>query len=131
MTNDLYNDLYARLWRQHARQEFVYVTTREAWELASYYGCYHGGSAFSLVEAIREGKQLFGGKPIRIKDKPDPRPVMSRKLFYDPCGPYLAYCDGTLHVADLNPEWSARWKVSRGELFRIGLRCIRAALDRQ
>lgn len=49
-------------------------------------------------------------------------------LFYDPTGPLVHYADGTLTVADLNPEAEIRFVMSRWELFRLGLRAIRVAL---
>ena len=49
-------------------------------------------------------------------------------LFYDPCGPMLHYAAGVLTVSDLNPQIETKWTVSRAELFRIGWRCIVAAI---
>lgn len=48
-------------------------------------------------------------------------------LFTDPTGPKLAYGDGVLHVSDLNPEVELGWRMSRWDMIKLGLRCIRAA----
>lgn len=49
-------------------------------------------------------------------------------LFWDATGPLLRYGRGVLHVEDLNPEMRTHWAMTRWEIFRIGLRCIWAAI---
>jgi hypothetical protein len=51
-------------------------------------------------------------------------------LFWHPTGPMLKYVDGSLCIADLNPETALRWRMSRLEIFWLGWRCIAAALWR-
>lgn len=51
-------------------------------------------------------------------------------LFWHPTGPRVTYRDGLFKVQDLNPEVEARWIMSRGEMIRLGWRCIVAALRR-
>jgi hypothetical protein len=40
----------------------------------------------------------------------------------------MKYDSGTLLIEDLNPEIRTRWQMSRGEMFKLGWRCIIAAL---
>jgi hypothetical protein len=49
-------------------------------------------------------------------------------LFYDKTGPLVRYSNGTLDIEDLNPETKMRWRMSRGEMLRLGWRCIWSAL---
>ena len=49
-------------------------------------------------------------------------------LFMDPTGPLLRYADGALSIEDLNPEIKTKWKMSRGKMFKLGCRCIWAAV---
>ena len=49
-------------------------------------------------------------------------------LFWDRAGPLLQYGNGVLHISDLNPEMETRWRMTRGEMFRLGWRCIAAAI---
>lgn len=49
-------------------------------------------------------------------------------LFWNQSGPLMKYAEGTLHIEDLNPEMQTRWRMSRGEMFRLGWRCIVASL---
>jgi hypothetical protein len=51
-------------------------------------------------------------------------------LFWHPTGPRLQYIAGVLHVEDLNPEIKTAWRMSRAEMFRLGWRCITAAIRR-
>jgi hypothetical protein len=53
------------------------------------------------------------------------------KLFFDPTGPLLRYKHGTLYIDDLNPEITIQWRMSRFEMFKVGLRCMVAALRRE
>jgi hypothetical protein len=48
-------------------------------------------------------------------------------LFWHKTGPLLKYEDGTLHIEDLNPQIKTQWRMSRGEIFKLGWRCILAA----
>jgi hypothetical protein len=49
-------------------------------------------------------------------------------LFFSHAGPLMKYEDGLLYVEDLNPEVKTRWVMDRGEMLRLGWRCIIAAL---
>lgn len=51
------------------------------------------------------------------------------KLFYCPAGPLVTYREGTLKVSDLNPEVATQWRMSRWEMLRFGLRCLRCAFS--
>lgn len=44
-------------------------------------------------------------------------------------GPWMRYENGLLKIEDLNPDFKTQWRMSRWEMFRLGWRCIRAALD--
>lgn len=61
-------------------------------------------------------------KPHRTKE---PRAMT---LFWHGTGPLMRYQAGILHIADLNPEMQTNWRMSRGEMFRLGWRCIVAAV---
>jgi hypothetical protein len=52
-------------------------------------------------------------------------------LFFDQSGPLIRYADRTLYIEDINPEVKIKWSITRGEMFKLGLRCIRAALTHQ
>ena len=45
-------------------------------------------------------------------------------LYWHKTGPLLRYSDGTLYVADLNPEIETKWRMSRWAMLKLGLRCI-------
>jgi hypothetical protein len=49
-------------------------------------------------------------------------------LFWDPSGPLMKYDGGALLIEDLNPEIKTQWRMSRSEMFKLGWRCIVAAL---
>lgn len=50
-------------------------------------------------------------------------------LFWHPTGPQIDYTeDGVLHMATLNPETEIEWHMSRIEMVRLGLRCLKTAL---
>lgn len=51
-------------------------------------------------------------------------------LFWDPTGPLMRYAKGVLRIEDLNPELSTNWRMSRLEMFTLGVRAIIAALSR-
>jgi hypothetical protein len=51
-------------------------------------------------------------------------------LFRDNAGPLLQYQNGVLFISDLNPEMKTRWRMSCGEMVRLGWRCILASLKR-
>lgn len=42
----------------------------------------------------------------------------------------IKYFGGMLHVEDLNPHIQTQWKMTRIELFIMGVRCILAAFKR-
>jgi hypothetical protein len=50
-----------------------------------------------------------------------------RTLYSDKAGPRVTYAAGLLRVEDLNPEVRTCWRMSPGELFVFGFRCIVAA----
>jgi hypothetical protein len=50
-------------------------------------------------------------------------------LFWHPAGLKIHYEQGMfLHIEDLNPEAKIQFRMSRGEMFHLGFRCILAAL---
>lgn len=49
-------------------------------------------------------------------------------LFSHPTGPLVYYTGTTFGVEDLNPEGRMRWRMSRMEMLRFGLRCLIAAV---
>lgn len=51
-------------------------------------------------------------------------------LFFDQAGPLIRYRNGILHIEDLNPEMKTRWRMSRWEMFSLGLRFILASVRR-
>jgi len=51
-----------------------------------------------------------------------------RTLYWDHAGPLMAYGRGMLLVANLNPQVETKWRMSRWEMFRTGLRFLRAAI---
>jgi hypothetical protein len=44
-----------------------------------------------------------------------------------PARPGAVPLHGVLTIEDLNPQVKLQWRVSRGELIKIGLRCLFAA----
>jgi hypothetical protein len=50
-------------------------------------------------------------------------------IYSDPTGPLLEYKEGFLKIEDLNPELKTRWRLSRFEMFKIGFRFIRGAMQ--
>jgi hypothetical protein len=54
--------------------------------------------------------------------------IFGRTLFWAKTGALIRYDDGMLYVENLNPQVRTRWRMSRMDMFRLGLRCIRAAL---
>lgn len=53
---------------------------------------------------------------------------MTKTLFWHPSGPLLTYRHGFLDISDLNPEIETRWRMSRWEMFKLGLRCLIASV---
>lgn len=51
-------------------------------------------------------------------------------LFRCPTGPRIRYANGVLIVDDLNPENRMAWNMSRWEMFKLGLSCVVATLQR-
>jgi hypothetical protein len=49
-------------------------------------------------------------------------------IYWDATGPLLHYDGSRLLIADLNPSMETRWVLSRWQMVKIGVRCIRAAL---
>ncbi|MEY9179692.1 hypothetical protein [Bradyrhizobium sp. USDA 313] len=55
---------------------------------------------------------------------------MKKTLFFDQAGPMLSYEHGFLRIQDLNPEVQAQWRMTRWEMFKLGMRCLLASLTR-
>lgn len=49
-------------------------------------------------------------------------------IFWHPAGPLLHYNGYRLLIADLNPQLETKWTLTRWEMFRIGWRCMIAAM---
>jgi len=49
-------------------------------------------------------------------------------LFWHSTGPRIAYDGGVLRVESLNPQQVVRFRMSRVEMLRLGLRCFIATL---
>lgn len=49
-------------------------------------------------------------------------------IWWCPEGPLLKYEPATFVIEDLNPDVKITWRMSRFELFKIGLRCILIAI---
>lgn len=52
-------------------------------------------------------------------------------IFWHPTGALLRYQRGFLRIEDLNPQWETRWRLSRWEMVKVGLRFILAAWREQ
>jgi hypothetical protein len=48
-------------------------------------------------------------------------------IYWKQSGPLIKYDGAFLHVEDLNPELKTRWRMSRWEMLRTGLRFMLAA----
>ena len=48
-------------------------------------------------------------------------------IFWLPEGPKISWQNGVLHIEDLNPEASLKWRVSTELLRKIGENCLRVA----
>jgi hypothetical protein len=51
-------------------------------------------------------------------------------LFWRRTGPRMRYEAGMLHIQDLNPEARMQWRMSRWEIFMLGMRCLCASVAR-
>lgn len=49
-------------------------------------------------------------------------------LYWHNAGPLLVYTKDSLIIEDLNPEQKMHWRIGRWDMFKIGLRCIWAAI---
>ena len=49
-------------------------------------------------------------------------------LFWHRTGPLIRYNGGVLLVESLNPQTAVRFRMSRFEMIRLGLRCLLASL---
>jgi hypothetical protein len=49
-------------------------------------------------------------------------------LFWHPSGPRMTYQDGLIEVEDLNPHVATHWRMSGWEMFKLGIKCIWAAV---
>jgi hypothetical protein len=54
--------------------------------------------------------------------------AMVTEIYCDPTGPLIQHYRGVLYIDDLNPETQMRWRMTRREMWRIGLRFLWAAL---
>ena len=50
-------------------------------------------------------------------------------LYWAHWGPLLQYRNGFLEIEDLNPDLKTRWRMSRWEMLRTGLRFMIAAIS--
>jgi len=51
-------------------------------------------------------------------------------LFWHSTGPLIRYNGGVLLVESLNPHSTVRFRMSRFEMLRLGLKCLLATLKR-
>lgn len=51
-----------------------------------------------------------------------------KTLFFKHTGPMLRYGGGVLYIDDLNPEIATKWRMSRMEMLRVGLKFMAAAI---
>ncbi len=52
-----------------------------------------------------------------------------RTLYMHRTGPLVQFGEnGVLYISGLNPEVSTKWRMTRGDLLRFGLRIIREAV---
>ena len=51
-----------------------------------------------------------------------------KTLYIDQTGPLVRYDGELLHISDLNPEIETRWRMSRLEMLRFGIRAAWAAI---
>lgn len=51
-----------------------------------------------------------------------------KTIFWNENGPLVQFNGEFLHIEDLNPHFETKWRVSRWELFIIGIRAAVAAL---
>ena len=64
------------------------------------------------------------------------RGSLMRVLYWHPTGPKISYGktgigvphDGTLYVSDLNPDVETAWAMSRWDMLKLGLQCLRVAI---
>jgi hypothetical protein len=49
-------------------------------------------------------------------------------IYWDHAGPLITYTAGLLQISSLNPEIHTKWRMSRSEMFMVGVRFIKAAL---
>jgi len=47
-------------------------------------------------------------------------------LFWHPSGPLMKFSNGILMIEDLNPQVSTKWRMTRFERLKTGLRFIMA-----
>lgn len=52
-------------------------------------------------------------------------------LYWHETGPLVNLIGGIFRVSSLNPEKHIQWRMSRGEMFRLGWNCIKAAAARR
>ena len=83
----------------------------------------------------RMRRQLCGlSKPRRLERSKDhdSRPRIlgldSMTLFWHQTGPMIRYEHGILCVESLNPQSAVRFRMSRFEMIKLGLRCLLATL---
>lgn len=54
--------------------------------------------------------------------------MTATNLFFKNAGPLMRYRGGVLTIDDLNPEGHMQWRLSRWELFTLGLKAMLAAV---
>jgi hypothetical protein len=50
------------------------------------------------------------------------------KLYFCESGPLITFADGVLRVEDLNPQVETKWRMTRWEMIKTGMRFLRAGL---
>ena len=56
------------------------------------------------------------------------RGLNTHTLYWHNAGPLMQYDGEFLYIEDLNPELKTKWRMSRGEMFRLAWACLREAL---
>lgn len=49
-------------------------------------------------------------------------------IYWNETGPLLHYNGERLLIGDLNPQIETKWRMSRWQMFKIGWRCMVAAI---
>jgi hypothetical protein len=54
--------------------------------------------------------------------------TLMRTIFFAHTGPMVRYDGDLIHINDLNPEFSTRWRMSRWEMVKFGFKAIAAGI---